>query len=235
MGPTVVFDLDGTLVDTAPDLVATLNWLLDREGLPPLPYEAARNVAGGGARSLIERGLAVEGRRLEPNQIDLLVADFVAEYTAHIADRSRPFPGLEAALDALAHAGCRLAVCTNKLERLSMQLLDKLGLSRHFATICGGDTFGMQKPDPELLRRTIARAGGIAPSTVMVGDSSADIALARAAGVPVVVVDFGYSEIPVAELGADRIISRLGELPAAVLDLVPMTAPRQGCVNPISP
>jgi phosphoglycolate phosphatase len=224
LGPTVVFDLDGTLVDTAPDLLATLDWLLDREGLPRLPYEAARNLVGGGARSLIERGLAAEGRRLQPKQIDLLVADFVAEYSAHIADRSRPFPGLEAALDALAGAGCRFAVCTNKLERLSKQLLDKLGLSRRFATICGGDTFGMQKPDPELLHRTIARAAGIGATTVMVGDSIADVALARAAGVPVVLVDFGYSEIPVAALGADRVISRLGELPAAVLDLVPMAA-----------
>ena len=127
--PIVVFDLDGTLVDTAPDLVATLNTIFAREGLPPVAYEAARNMVGGGARLMIERGLAAEGRRLPAPDVDRLVADFIAHYAEHIADHSRPFPGLDAALDELAAPGCRFAVCTNKLEWLSRRLLDALGLT----------------------------------------------------------------------------------------------------------
>src|SRR6202521_4511333 len=122
VAPTVVFDLDGTLVDTAPDLVATLNVIFEREDLPPVAYEAARNMVGGGARSMIERGLAAEGRKLAVAEVDRLVRDFIDHYAAHIADRSRPFAGLGAALDQLAAGGCRFAVCTNKLEWLSVRL-----------------------------------------------------------------------------------------------------------------
>jgi phosphoglycolate phosphatase len=218
--PTVVFDLDGTLVDTAPDLVATLNVILARLDLPPVAFAAARNMVGGGARAMIERGLAAEGRNLATPEVDGLVKDFIAHYGAHIADRSLPFAGLAAALDELAAAGCCLAVCTNKLEWLSVRLLDALGLSPRFAAICGADTFGLQKPAPELLQRTIARCGGHATHAVMVGDSISDIAMAKAAGLPVVAVDFGYSEIPVTELGPDKVISALGDLPAAVFGLL---------------
>jgi phosphoglycolate phosphatase len=220
VSPTVVFDLDGTLVDTAPDLVATLNVIFAREDLPPVAYEAARNMVGGGARSMIERGLAAEGRKLAVAEVDRLVRDFIDHYAAHIADRSRPFAGLGAALDQLAAGGCRFAVCTNKLEWLSVRLLDALGLSARFVAICGSDTFGVQKPNPELLRRTIARAGGRIDAAVMVGDSISDIATARAAGTPVVAVDYGYTETPVGELGPDRVIGALRDLPSAVFDLL---------------
>ena len=218
--PTVVFDLDGTLVDTAPDLVATLNTIFAREGLPPVAYEAARNMVGGGARLMIERGLAADGRNLPTSDVDRLVRDFIAHYGAHIADASRPFQGVEAALDEFARLGCRLAVCTNKLEWLSLRLLDVLGLSGRFAAICGADTFGVSKPNPEILRSTIGRAGGRTERAVMVGDSGTDIATARAAHIPVVAVDFGYTETPVAQLGADRVISHFADLPAAVLGLI---------------
>ncbi len=218
--PTVVFDLDGTLVDTAPDLVATLNVVLRREGLPPVAYETARNMVGGGARFMLERGLEIQGRRLAPPDLDRLVGDFIAHYAAHIADRSLPFPGLAAAFDDLVAHGCRLAVCTNKLQWLSVRLLDLLGLSQHFVAICGPDTFGMKKPDPELLQRTIAQAGGRIDRAVMVGDSATDVLTARAAGVPVVAVDYGYSETPAAELGADRVIGALSDLPGAVFGLI---------------
>ena len=225
--PTVVFDLDGTLVDSAPDLVATLNIVFARTGLPPVAYDAARNLVGGGARAMIVRGLKAEGRTLDVAEVDRLVSDFIDHYSVHIADRSRPFPGLEATLDALAARGCRFAVCTNKLEWLAVQLLDALALSERFAAICGGDTFGLQKPDPELLRRTIARAGGDADWAVMVGDSITDIAAARGAGVPVVAVDYGYSQTPVTELGADRVVSALSALPNAVFDLLRARRPAQ--------
>jgi phosphoglycolate phosphatase len=218
---TVVFDLDGTLVDTAPDLIESLNVALTREGLPPVGYAAGRDMIGGGARKMIEAALKLEKRALSDAVVDRLFADFIAHYAEHVADRSRPFPGLDAALDRLAARGCRFAVCTNKLEGLSRLLLDALGLSGRFAAICGQDTFGIQKPDPEILHRTIRAAGGEARYAVMVGDSGTDIATARAAGIPVVAVDFGYSEIPVRELGPDRLVSHYDQLAAAVIELAP--------------
>lgn len=218
--PLVVFDLDGTLVDTAPDLAATLNVILAREGLPPVDYEAARNMVGGGARVMLERGLAAAGRILPAAAVDVLTRDFVEHYAAHIADSSAPFPGVEVALDTLAERGYRLAVCTNKLEWLSLRLLDALGLSKRFAAVCGADTFGISKPDPEILHRTIARAGATGAGAVMIGDSHTDIATARAAKVPVIAVDFGYTDTPVATLAPDRIISRFADLPEAVFALI---------------
>jgi phosphoglycolate phosphatase len=218
---TIVFDLDGTLIDTAPDLVGTLNVLLAREGLPTLPFAEARNLVGGGARKMIERGLQAEGRRHRQADIERLFPAFIAHYEAHIADASRPFPHLEDALDQLAHRGACLAVCTNKLEGLARKLLTALGLDTRFATICGQDTFAVQKPDPEILRQTIARAGGTPDRAIMVGDSMNDVATARAASVPVIAVDFGYTDIPPSELGADRLISRFTELVPAVDALCP--------------
>jgi phosphoglycolate phosphatase len=216
---TVVFDLDGTLVDTAPDLIETLNVVFTRDGLPPLDYAAARDMIGGGARRMIESGLKLQGRVLADDVVDRMFADFIAHYAVHVADRSQPFPGLDAALDRLAERGCRLAVCTNKLEGLSRLLLETLGLASRFAAICGQDTFGIQKPDPEILRLTIEAAGGTMQRAVMVGDSGTDIATARAAGIPIVAVDFGYSETPIRELRPDRLISHFNELVDAVYAL----------------
>ena len=218
--PTIVFDLDGTLIDTAPDLIDTLNAILSRHHLAPIPFEASRMMIGAGVRPLLLRGLASKGIKLPAEQVDQLFAEFLDIYAAHIADRSRPFPGLERALDALSAQGCRLAVCTNKLEWLSVKLLKELGLASLFVAICGQDTFTMRKPDPEMLRLTIARAGGDTGHAVMVGDSITDVATARAAGVPVIAVDFGYTEISPKELGADRLISHFDELPATVMELV---------------
>src|SRR5215208_3930703 len=212
-GVTVVFDLDGTLVDTAPDLVETLNVVFAREGLPSVPFERARNLIGGGARTMIERGLQAEGRSCTPAEIDRLFRQFTQYYSAHIADRSRPFPALETALDRLAADGAQFAVCTNKLEAF--------GLSRLFVAVCGQDTFGVQKPDPQMLLKTIRQAGGGPERAIMVGDSANDINAARAAGIPIVAVDFGYTEIPVTQLKPDRIISGFDELPVAVRGLLP--------------
>jgi phosphoglycolate phosphatase len=216
---TIVFDLDGTLIDTAPDLISTLNLILAREGLPDMPYDDARRLIGGGARGMIERALAVEGRPVSKADIDRMFGAFIEHYSAHIADRSRPFPALESALEHLAGEGRRLAVCTNKLEWLSLRLLNTLQLSRHFVAICGQDTFGIQKPDPEILWRTILRAGGEPAKAIMVGDSGTDVRTARAANVPVIAVDFGYSEVPIATLQPDRLISSFADLPAAISEL----------------
>jgi phosphoglycolate phosphatase len=214
--PIIVFDLDGTLVDTAPDLVDTLNIILAREGLAPVPYETARTMIGGGARTLIERGLQAEGRAGVATEVDRLYQDFVSHYGNHLADRSQPFPGAIAALEELAGRGYRFAVCTNKLEWLSVRLLEALGLSHHFAAICGQDTFGVQKPDPQILLQTIEKAGGQSSRAVMVGDSISDIEVARAAKVPVIAVDFGYTETPVSALDPDVVIGDFAKLPAAV-------------------
>jgi phosphoglycolate phosphatase len=213
---TIVFDLDGTLVDTAPDLISTLNLILAREGLTPVAYDDARRLIGGGARGMIERAVTEEGRDCSKAELDRMFGAFVEHYAAHIADRSRPFPHVEAALVQLADAGHRLAVCTNKLEWLSVRLLDTLDLSRHFAAICGQDTFGVMKPNPEILRRTILRVGGDPAAAIMVGDSGTDVRTSRAATVPVIAVDFGYSEVPIATLQPDRIIGSFAELAAAV-------------------
>jgi phosphoglycolate phosphatase len=217
---TVVFDLDGTLVDTAPDLINALNFVLDREGMPAVPMKSARNLIGGGARKLIERGLELDGREAGPGDITRLTDDFIDYYAAHIADESRPFEGLEGALDDLSGRGYRLAVCTNKLEWLSKLLLDRLGLSSRFSAICGADTFGVSKPDPAILRQTVARAGGQLASTIMVGDAGPDIGVARRAGVPIIGVEFGYTEVPIADLQPDRLIGHMRDLPAAVESLI---------------
>jgi phosphoglycolate phosphatase len=218
---TIVFDLDGTLVDTAPDLIATLNVVFAREGLPSVAYDTARKLIGGGARVMIARGIEAEGRTLAAADLDRLFAEFISYYATHIADRSRPFPGVIDAIDELAGRGFRFAVCTNKLERLSVLLLEKLGIAHHFAAICGQDTFGVQKPDPDILRRTVAAAGGDAQSAIMIGDSLTDIRTARAAGIPVIAVDFGYSDVPVADFAPDRIIGHFSQLPAAVQAISP--------------
>lgn len=220
-GRIIVFDLDGTLVDTAPDLINALNYVLDREGLPPVPLHLARNMIGAGARKMIERGLELEDRAATTADITRLTGDFIDYYAKHIADASRPFEGLESALDDLASRGCRFAVCTNKLEWLSRLLLDQLGLSPRFAAICGADTFGVSKPDPVILQQTIARAGGQLSSAVMVGDAGPDIGVARRAGIPVIGVEFGYTEVPIAELKPDRLIGHMRDLPAAVESLMP--------------
>src|SRR5258706_15022528 len=166
---TVVSDLDGPLVDTAPALISALTFVLAREGLPPVPLHSARNMIGAGARRLIERGLEQEGRTAGFEDITRLTNDFIDHYAAHIADVSRPFEGLETALDDLAARGHRFAVCTNKLEWLSKLLLDQLGLSGRFSAICGADTFGVSKPDPAILQQTIARAGGPVSAPVIGG------------------------------------------------------------------
>jgi phosphoglycolate phosphatase len=171
--------------------------VLDREGMPPLPLASARNLIGAGARKLIERGLEVGGGTVTLGELDRMMRDFIDYYAEHIADESRPFEGLEAALDDLEGRGYRFAVCTNKLEWLSKLLLERLGLTHRFAAICGADTFGVAKPDPAILHQTVARAG-----------------------ISVVGVSFGYTEVPLADLKPDRLIGHMSDLPEAVESLM---------------
>ncbi len=214
-GATIVFDLDGTLIETAPDLVGTLNVLLAREGIAALPLEQARMMIGQGAKALIARGFAAAGAPLEEPRLSALFDDFIVHYLAHIADESRPFPGLLAAMDTLEAAGARLAVCTNKRTDLSVALLDELKLSHRFAAIVGGDAVPAQKPDAGHLIATIERSGGDRKRAVMIGDSVSDAKAARGAGVPLVLVSFGYTDTPARDLGPDILIDHFDELVGA--------------------
>jgi phosphoglycolate phosphatase len=213
--PILVFDVDGTLAETAPDLMGALNHILAEEGIPPLPLAAARRLLGAGGRALIQRGYAEYGRTLDAARLEKLFPRFIAFYNDHIADGSRLMPGVAECLERSAKAGWRLAVCTNKLDHSTHLLLDKLGVHDRFAFICGQDTFGVGKPNPKPLIETIRRAGGDIARAVMVGDSHVDVDIARAAGAAVVLVDFGYTDKPAAELGADRVISHFDALPEA--------------------
>jgi phosphoglycolate phosphatase len=214
-GSTIVFDLDGTLVDTAPDLLGTLNALLSAEGLPLLPLESARTLIGQGAKALLARGFAAAGEPLDPPKLDRLFDEFIAHYLGRIAQESRPFEGVVPALDTLAAAGARLAVCTNKRTDLSLALLDALGLTGRFAAIVGADSAPAPKPDPRHLWTAIELAGGAPGRAVMVGDSASDARAARNGGVPLVLVSFGYTDIPAADLQPDVLIDAFADLPAA--------------------
>ena len=211
-GATIVFDLDGTLIDTAPDLIATLNVLLGEEGVAALPLAAARTMIGRGARALIARGFEAAGAPADGATLDRLFERFIAHYRDNIAVLSRPFPGVIETLDVLDAAGARLAVCTNKRTDLSLALLDALHLRRRFAAVVGADAAPAAKPDPRHLTVTIDRAGGRIDRAVMVGDSASDLGAARAAGVPVILVSFGYTDVPAADLGADLLIDRYEQL-----------------------
>jgi phosphoglycolate phosphatase len=213
---TLVFDLDGTLVDTAADLMGTLNMILAREGAQPLPVEKAHSLLGAGARALIERGFALDGRVVDEPRMDVLYRDSLDHYAERIAEESRPFDGVEPQLTRLSKQGHRLAVCTNKVTWHSRKLLEALGLSKYFASICGRDAFAYFKPDPRHLTLTVAEAGGDVARTIMVGDSKTDIETARSAGLPSICVDFGYTDIPAVDLGATRVISHFDELGEAI-------------------
>src|ERR1043166_2081187 len=143
--PTIVFDLDGTLIDTAPDLIDMLNVILARHDVKAVAFGETRAMIGAGVKPLLERALRTRGITLAPDALDALYREYLELYAAHIADRSRPFPGLEHALDALEAQGCRFAVCTNKLEWLSVRLLDALGMSARFAGIFGQGTVGVRR------------------------------------------------------------------------------------------
>lgn len=216
MNPIVVFDLDGTLADTAPDLMATLNTLLAQEGLPTLPMARAKSLIGAGARALIARGYETAGLELTPERHEMLFQQFLTLYRQNICNETQLFPGVVAAMDSLSGSGFTLAVCTNKVESHSRLLLDQLGIIERFAAICGRDTFPFFKPDPRHLTETIAMAKGDARRAVMIGDSHTDIATAQSAQIPVIAVPFGYTDQPVETYNPDRVIAHFDALPEAV-------------------
>ena len=208
----VVFDLDGTLVDTAPDLHAHLNALLAELGRGPASLEAVRLMVGDGSRVLIQRTLAATGGPPNDAELDELVRRFIARYTAKPLRLSAVYPGVRGALDALAARGVRLGVCTNKPQLPTDRLLELLGMAGRFGSAIGGDALPVRKPDGGHLRAVLERLGVEPTAAVMVGDSTNDVLAARALGVPCVVVDFGYTTVPPHELGADAVIGHFDQL-----------------------
>ena len=218
---TLVFDLDGTLVDTAPDLVASTNHVLDHLGLPRVNEETLRPFVGHGARHMIERAVGPAAETLTAEEHDELLIRYLDYYGRHIADASRPFDGLLPLLEKFKANGVKLAVCTNKVEAMSRMLLDALDMSRFFVAVAGRDTLGAAKPHPHALLGTIKMAGGDKTRAIMVGDSGVDVATAKAAGVPVIGVSFGYTETPVREFAPDAVIDHFDELEPAIARLMP--------------
>jgi phosphoglycolate phosphatase len=219
--PLLIFDLDGTLAETAGDLIGTLNFVLGREGVAPLPLSEARFMLGAGAKALLERGFAAQKVSVAPAKLQQLYGDFLAHYEARIADESHLFPGVTEALDRFEAAGWAFAVCTNKVQGPARRLLAALGVADRFKAIVGQDTFAIPKPDPRILQATIDMAGGAAARSIMVGDSRTDIDTARALGIPVIAVDFGYTDVPVQDLDPDRVISHFDALWDAVAEVAP--------------
>ena len=208
----VVFDLDGTLVDTAPDLMAATNHVLSLLRRRSITMAEVRSFVGRGARILIERGVAATGDAIDEASLSYYHAEFLRHYEGHTADRSEIFPGVVTLLTRLADSGIKAGVCTNKPEGLSRQLLDALDLSRFVGAIVGPDTIGVGKPDAAPYLETVKRLGVPAKNSILVGDSETDILTARAAKVPVIAVTFGYTPKPVAEYGPDYLISHFDEV-----------------------
>jgi len=208
----VILDLDGTLVDSAPDLADAANALLARHGLPPLDPATVRGFIGEGVGRLVERSFAHQGRPLEPAALEAATVAFLAIYGEAPARHTRPYPGVAAALQELTRAGIRLGVCTNKPEAISRRILETLDLARFFAAIIGGDSGPERKPHPRPLLAALEKLNARPETSLLVGDSATDLATGRAAGVPVILVEGGYSATPVDELGADAVIASLEEL-----------------------
>jgi phosphoglycolate phosphatase len=219
-GCTIAFDLDGTLVDTAPDLHRALSVVMDSQGLPPASLEDVRSLVGQGAAHLIARALAVHGVHPAPERIQKLVEDYTAALVVDIAGQSAPYPGLVPALEALTGKGATLCVCTNKRTHLSNLLLEALGLSRHFATVVGADAVKNPKPHPDHFIAAIRSAGGDPAHAMMVGDSSNDVNSAKAAGAPVVVYAYGYTDTAPGLLGADAVFTLYDDLPDLAVRLL---------------
>ncbi len=211
-GATIVFDLDGTLVDTAPDLLAAADHALERGGVTGVPHAVLRPAISFGSRRMIENGLAHAKVALPRDRIDELWRAFLVYYEHNVSEKSRPFPGVIEVLDDIERQGGRLAVCTNKFERHAKQLLADLNLADRFAAIAGRDTFHAMKPDPAHLIETIRAAGGDPAYALMIGDSDVDVATAKAARIPVVGVSFGYTHAHISTFDPTLVIDHYDEL-----------------------
>jgi phosphoglycolate phosphatase len=214
MPPALIFDLDGTLVDTAPDLLGATNAVLKAEGLAPIDPATLRHMVGFGAKSLIEQAMAAAGTAAPPEEMDRLIEIFIAHYRDHIADFSRPFPGVEETLAGLKAGGARLAILTNKPAELTGPLLAQLGMAGYFTAVYGAGRKSYTKPDPRIFHDVVTDCGG--GPAVMIGDSITDLATARAAGAPCILMSYGYTPVPAAQLGGDAVLDDFTQLPKAL-------------------
>ncbi|AUN29118.1 phosphoglycolate phosphatase [Niveispirillum cyanobacteriorum] len=217
--PALIFDFDGTLIDSAPDIALGLNRLLVAEGRRELPLSDVHQMIGDGAGRLVEQAFAATGAALTPAELGPMTERYLAIYGALPVDRSCIYPGVVETLTALKNAGHRLGLCTNKPAGISVDLLRDLGLDALFDAVAGGDSVARKKPHPDPLLFVMERLGVGAGGAVMVGDNANDVAAARGAGVPVVAVAYGYPRMALADLGADIIIDRFADLPGALARL----------------
>jgi 2-phosphoglycolate phosphatase, prokaryotic len=213
-----IFDLDGTLVDTAPDLLSAVNWLLSREQRRALGDEEIRRIVGRGAKNLISTAFAMTGDEISGFEVEMLYRAFLKRYASHVAAESRPYLGVEESLTALKAEGFALGVLTNKPHDLSVQLLEELGLSPFFGAVTGQGRRAYMKPDPRIFTEIVEELGS--GPAVMIGDSRTDVETARAAGAPVALVSYGYTPEPAAILGADAVADSFAEAVAAARKLL---------------
>ena len=215
MFPAFIFDLDGTLIDTAPDLRTSLNTILSRRGRSPVDIAQLRHLVGRGARNLLAEAFRRSGAPASPAELEALYHEFIEEYGRHVADESLPYPGVVETLQQLKTDGARMAVLTNKPHGLTQSLIGKLGLAGYFGAVIGGGFRPYLKPDPRLFEETLAGIGGRGPGAVVVGDSITDVETARGGQAPVILVSYGYTPEPAATLGADLVLDDFRDVPAA--------------------
>ena len=213
----LIFDLDGTLVDTAPDLLGATNAVLAAAGRPAMDTTSLRHMVGFGAKSLIAQAMTATGAAATDGEMDHLMEVFIAHYRDHIADFSRPFPGVEETLRRLKADGARLGILTNKPAELTGPLLEKLGLAEYFTAVYGAGRKSYTKPDPRIFHDVVMDCGG--GPAVMIGDSITDLSTARAAGAPCILMSYGYTPVPAHELGGDLVLDSFAELPDALKKL----------------
>ncbi len=216
MTRTLLLDLDGTLVHSVPDLAAALNRLMKARGLTTFSQTETAGMVGDGVARLVERAFAARDRIADAQA----VAEFSADYGAHTAVESKPYPGVAEGLRVLAGEGWKLAVCTNKPETMARSLLSVLGLAQYLAAIGGGDSFPVRKPDPRHLLATLTRAGGVPQRALMAGDHANDIAAARGAGLGCIFAGWGYGR-PEMAAGAVAIAQDFLELVTIANRLLP--------------
>jgi phosphoglycolate phosphatase len=222
---TILFDLDGTLVDSAGDLSASLDTLMAEKGLPPIGLETGRSLIGHGIANLVRSALKLRGISGTDEDVAADLARFMEIYGARLTEITRPYPGVRDTLNMLHAEGWQMGVCTNKRETFARAIVSDLGLSPFFSIVSGPDTFGVSKPDPRQLLETAKAAGGLLP-VFFVGDSEVDVASAKAAGYPVIALTYGYSKVPLESLSPDALLGSFSEVPAAIYGLLERSAPR---------
>ena len=215
----IVFDLDGTLIDSAPSITAAVNTLLAEIGRPSLPVAEVRSMIGDGSQKLIERAIAGSGGALDAGALAAIYARIKTLLAAHLPGPETVYPGVRETLDLLIREGRRLAICSNKPEQATVESLQSTGLADLFGAVVGGDSLPQRKPQAEPVLAALEQLGATRHAALFVGDSHNDVEAARATGLPVVAVSYGYARVPADQLGADRVIDRFGDLPAAMASI----------------